>query len=1226
MVHNPQNPYLSFIVPASAGSGKTYQLSRRFLSLVAAHGAPGQILTVTFTKKAAGEMRSRILSAAAQLIADPKEQERFDADMRAFHRSSGQGTAPPLPAQVVGRTILASSQLLKISTIDSLFLEWVSKFPFEADAPLVDGSGGAEDHMPFPSPFRLADKVDSRGFTDMAWRTICQLLSRGVTKEGTQHNEAVAALLDAFADLDLERLSRRLKALEYGDTFLWHAEQKNGDGTGYLPIPLGEELDRLRSASDREIVSHLARDLAAIAQKLSNASKKDAVLAAIQAQSLEGLLASGLITKTTGQISGSVIRGKNRELVEGHIAAVDEVLVRYQDAKKIHLLNREGEAYYGLYKAYSRSRDVLKYQENRLEFSDLAKGAFRLFHGDAGAGVRFLLSRTIQHVLLDEFQDTSRLQWSIFSEMAMTLLAGLGADDRPGARPSVFIVGDTKQSIYGFREADPAVMGEARESLRDYLEEYPISASYRTSQVVLDFVNMVFQRGEKIPEFPHHVTATHNQQPVVPNIGRVMVGPLFAKPEKAKKSPKGSSDDDQGSPSSIGPGEEDSEEQKAAEREAEYVAETLSKVLAGEMPCPVPTKQYSADGNPILRPIRPGDCAILYRSTTNAALYEKALRRHGIPCQREEERGFFNRPEVADMVALLTFLEAPSDTLALATVLRSPLVRLSDQTLLKLLQESLEGMRSTSLNTPDDGKNGNEDAPRYKTILDGMARVDPHHAAILMDLVSKTDKILPHALLTEALTRLDALTKWQRVFHDQPGEAAVASANLLRLIEISLTLESAGHTTLGGVLKRLSILADDDEVGNASAAPNTVTLMTIHKSKGLEFPLVAVVDTGRPFGQQDPFWTQQDDLRRNLSGMTYIGNREEQPREAPAFKRLSEEAVQKIKDESLRLLYVALTRAKHYVLITGHEGDGKKGLAETVPYPLLRDAISTLPEDAKDRGTTLDDSRSMDIIGWNVGVQGTIESFGYGELSLEHQSTEIASIVDHFHDTKTRSSSDDLPSQWRVRSPSRHDDDRSDNGESRVDDKSTHELDVKPWPVPELATHLGTLIHQGLDAFLRGKAFDGVKAWQTLAPLRYRDRRYTEEALEQLAFAITDPRWQVLLTTASKVETELPIVSRPQQGSSLVIGNLDALIHLGDGRLLLIDHKTTRFSQDPSTVTDAQLRAFAWSRRWQEQLADYAAALRGIYPDREIVRAIYFTSLRRLVVCDGRDIHTEWHL
>jgi ATP-dependent exoDNAse (exonuclease V) beta subunit len=189
-----------------------------------------------------------------------------------------------------------------------------------------------------------------------------------------------------------------------------------------------------------------------------------------------------------------------------------------------------------------------------------------------------------------------------------------------------------------------------------------------------------------------------------------------------------------------------------------------------------------------------------------------------------------------------------------------------------------------------------------------------------------------------------------------------------------------------------------------------------------------------------------------------------------------------------------------------------------------------------------------------------------------------------------------------------------------MDEKSPHELDVKPWPVPELATHLGTLIHQGLDAFLRGKFFDGVKAWQTLAPLRYRDRRYSDEALEQLAFAVTDPQWQGLLTTANKVETELAIVSRPQQGSNLVIGTLDALIHLGDGRLLLIDHKTTRFSQDPSTVSDAQLRAFAWSRRWQEQLADYAAALRGIYPAREIVRAIYYASLRRLVVCDGRSV------
>jgi len=207
-----------------------------------------------------------------------------------------------------------------------------------------------------------------------------------------------------------------------------------------------------------------------------------------------------------------------------------------------------------------------------------------------------------------------------------------------------------------------------------------------------------------------------------------------------------------------------------------------------------------------------------------------------------------------------------------------------------------------------------------------------------------------------------------------------------------------------------------------------------------------------------------------------------------------------------------------------------------------------------------------------------------------------------------------------VRSPSRHDDDRGDHSETQREETNVHRLEVRPWPVPELTTCLGTLIHQGLDAFLSGKTFDGIKAWQTLAPLRYRDRRYTVEALDQLAFAVTDPQWQELLATASKVETELPIVSRLRQGPSLVIGTLDALIHLEDGRLLLIDHKTTRFSQPPFTVTDAQLRAFAWSRRWQEQLGDYAAILRGIYPEKEIVRAIYYASLRRLVACDGKGV------
>ena len=147
---NPQNPYISCIVQASAGSGKTYQLSRRFLYLVAAGAEPSEVLTITFTKKAAQEMRQRIIREASDILKNPARAQEFDQEIKVFYEnhmsSASDTTSPPKTAIDTAHEILSQTQSLKVSTIDSLFNEWVSRFTYEAS----DGQ--------FPSPTRFAPK------------------------------------------------------------------------------------------------------------------------------------------------------------------------------------------------------------------------------------------------------------------------------------------------------------------------------------------------------------------------------------------------------------------------------------------------------------------------------------------------------------------------------------------------------------------------------------------------------------------------------------------------------------------------------------------------------------------------------------------------------------------------------------------------------------------------------------------------------------------------------------------------------------------------------------------------------------------------------------------------------------------------------------------------------------------------------------------------------------
>lgn len=1155
-VRSPQDPYASFLVAASAGSGKTYQLSRRFLHLVGAGAKPGSILTVTFTKKAAGEMRARILEEAARLTVDSKAQARFAAELAVFHeaaRARGQRPPPPRTAAEVGHTILSQSQSLTISTIDSLFVEWLRKFPYEAspeaEAPSEGETAGAQG---LPSPFSLLDPVEERELRELAWSATCQLLARALR----QGEEGLTQLLRMLPGYDVRAASSRVFALDRLETYLWYAERHSETGNRALATPtLAAEVEALAEDLEEEtFVERLAAPLTEIARLITNDDRRASVERAIQGRDFPGLFASGLITKTYG-ISGSLVRGKKREQLAAEINTVEQLLRAFVNKRRIEELARHGDALYDVFRIYRQLRDHLKFKRGLLEFRDLAKGAYRLFRGDAGLGARLLLARTVRHVMLDEFQDTSRLQWGIFAEMASSMLAGAGSDgfddEGGGPEPSVFIVGDVKQSIYGFREADPTVMNDAAETLAGRLELAPLNDSYRTAQVVLDFVNEIFATGS-LPDFPPHRTAAPTNAadgtpvPFVPDVGRVLIAPLV----------------------------ETADADAGEEREAELVAEVIDSALRNKAEFPVYDK---ASGS--FRALSPGDVAILYRSTTKAALFENALRKRGIPCQREEARGFFKRPEIADALALLRYLALPADLVSLCTVLRSPMVGLADEALLRLLAET---------------KPQQHEAARARLVLDEVAKLDPELGNILLSLGRKADTVLPHTLLAEALARLDAFGAYGRpeLYAELPldvaasTEAPLARRNLVALLEMLLKFADDGMTSLAACLRRLETLAANDETGNAELGAAAVTLMTIHKAKGLEFPLVAVVDAGRPWGRKDLHWLQTED-EQGRPTLSYIGRDEDRPIDDPLFDELLASAARQISEECFRLLYVALTRARQYLLITGHQPDRRVGLAETVLYEPLRQAL-----ESSKAGRTVSDMKvgSHQLRGWATDGFETITL----ATPVERVATSTAISV---------APRPDLPREMRVVSPSRHE------TTARLSGAST--LAVLPWGESATATAVGTYLHAAMEALVLDQPFDRASRWQQLAPASAQASDLVHEVDEVLSRAVNDKVWNELKASALRLETELPLVHQADP-HTLVRGTLDLLVELPGRRLLVIDYKATRFVESDA-ASDAALARFASDRGWREQLEAYAAALRALHPGYLVEVAVYFLSLGRLL-------------
>ena len=1144
---NPQNPYASFLVAASAGSGKTFQLSQRFLHLVSAGASPASVLTVTFTKKAAGEMRSRILAEAADLLAKPDKQRAFDERMRRFYEHSG-GSArrtPPIPASELAPRLLASSQLLRISTIDSLFLEWVSKFPFEArpEAKQEERRGG---------PTTLLDPDSSKKLGAQAWRATGQLLIRALAKGEDWADD----LLSSIPEGGVLALERFLGALDRQDTYVWYSERLAARGGAFIPW-----LEHAAEPSEHQLMDEIADAMRAVAQSISNEDRRHAVLDALAASDFGALLATELLTKAELKVSARYIKGAKREALLEPIGVVESAVRRHVDERQLLHLTRVGTSHYQLYRIYRALRENLKEQSGALEFRDLVKGGFELLHGAASAGARFLLAHTVQHVLLDEFQDTSRLQWAVFEELITPMLAGDGIENKGGLAPSVFIVGDAKQSIYGFREADPAVMDDARTRLSASLNDAPLTSSFRTAQVVLDYVNAVFRRDES---FPPHRTAAIDGKIWVPDCGRVMVLPLATVSKDSELEPE--------------------------MVEADMLASTLAEILANGCDFPVFDK---ATGS--YRPLLASDCCILYRSSTHAAIVEAALRRCAVACQREEERGFFDRTEILDLTALLRFLALPTDLVALATVLRSPIGGISDGVMLPLLAQFK-------------GEPGAGDLITDQLAAQGFAVA--HAVKKLRRLAGRT---LPHELLMEGLRQLDAFAAYSHPDMYRDEDADLAKRNLARLVELVMVLEDQGLVNLVPLVERLGDMARSDEFGNAAGRRSGVTLMTIHKAKGLEFPLVAVMDTGRPWGQRDSYWAQGRDSDQS-PGLYFVGTSAEQPQADHQFLQVLEATESSVSAECDRLLYVALTRARQYLMISGHQPARIKGIANTVVYPRLAEAIHAGPEHRNSapyrwhRAASLASATGasataaaellayQETLHWSSGTGGVAtvadDSAGKGSQYLAPLLQNLRPRID-------------VPREVTIVAPSRHE------TESTASTTPHLPLRLEANMEPKMAALVGTFIHRALEAFIKDSHFDGTLAWQRLLGSTQASKRWRDEIMREVEDLTRDQWINDLRSQATKLSTELPVVYK--RGSELVTGSLDLLVERSSGSFMIVDYKTTRFAASPlsAPLTDEQLLAFCQERGYVEQLRDYAEAVRALHPGAELEACIYFTQIRR---------------
>ncbi|MEO6341045.1 MAG: double-strand break repair helicase AddA, partial [Caulobacteraceae bacterium] len=788
-----------------------------------------------------------------------------------------------------------------------------------------------------------------------------------------------------------------------------------------------------------------------------------------------------------------------------------------------------------LARAYAALYVYEKHVRGGLDFADLIARTWELLtvRSDA-AWVLYKLDGGIDHVLVDEAQDTAPEQWAILRALTGEFFSGAGA--RGALDRTVFAVGDEKQSIYSFQGAAPEQFEEENEFYSDRaaeaerpFETVPLTESWRSTPQVLSFVDAAFADPETRAAVPpalgedrvHHVARRATP-------GSVELWPLF-KDEPREEVDAWDAPLDTPSPES------------ARKRLARWIAETIAAMIA---------ERQGVYDREALRATTAGDVLILVRRRD--ALFEeiiRALKKAGVPVAGADRLRLSDHVVFQDLMALIRFVLFPGDDLTLAALLRSPFCDLDEDSLYALAQP--RGDR------------------RLWAELGARAGEQPAWADALSFLGWAKGEAArpPFDFLARALQRLDGAgrTMRQRILTRLGPEAEDA---LDELLAQALAGERRGVRDLEGFAAAMAH-ADVEVKRELEAASGQVRVMTVHGAKGLEAPIVILPDTtGRP----PP---SRGGLMKTPEGGFLWAGRKGDDGEALAAARAALEA--KAAAESLRLLYVALTRARDRLIVCGRISARDKGAAEGCWYDRVERAFDR-PEVAE--RTQLASESGMEI-----------RRFGPAPLRAEAAQAVSAPTVTLPGWTAGLASAE--PASAAYASPS----DMGEIGRGPAPSPLARERGLGRFRRGTLIHHLLQL-RPDIPPELREDAAERLLAKEgDLDPAQRRDM--ADAALAVLR----DPQFAEVFGPGSRAEAAVAGTAPGLPDGLAVSGRVDRML-VTPGRVLVVDFKTNRPA--PARIEEAD-------RAYLIQMAIYVAVLRAVFPGRAVEAALVWTDGPRLM-------------
>ncbi len=1196
----------TLLVSAAAGSGKTATLTERIIRSLTDEAAPGDIsrmLVVTFTRASAADLRQKIAAALQDAMATGRARAHLSRQL----------------------LLLPGAQ---ISTIDSFCMNLVRENAVR---------------LGLSPAFRMADAAEGRLLAESVMERLIEDGYEGSATDFAGGGD-FCALADCLTgnrgDADLGSLLLSLYQSTQGFARSYHILSDMAEALratqGHTPLqtPHGRYL---AVRAGEQVAGFVARYASAMATLVNDPLAAAAYLPAMEEEyaallHLRDALAVGQYTAVRAVIADFPHpRAKALRADQKSEAALAAAALRHALSRMLAQLSTRYFAYSeedwapmqeALYQKLRLLSDVITAFGGRLheekrrrglcDFQDLAHGALRLLYNEEGAKTPlcYEIASRFDAVYIDEYQDVNEVQHRIFEAIS-----------HPRGR---FMVGDVKQSIYGFRGAQPEIFASIRAAflplaqtgIEDETASLSLSANFRSAAPILSFVNLVF--GGLMQGVGAHIGYDAAADALQPGLPDVQAGPEVTLALFQKEAQTGGEE----TPDAT---EVDENEEEPVDAEARYVAGEIGRLL-----------REGLSGHPIL----PGDIAILARTGATCARFAAALAEAGIPLEKAQTRTFFLNPEILLAVSLLNVIDNPRRDVYLAGLLRSPLYGFTLDDLIALRRSGGDAARDGSL---------------YEALLSYMTT----H----LDF-EKGERFLADLSAFRAMAEgmpVDRLI-WQLYRHtgllalagaDKTGAAAARRANLMLLYDYARRFEASSFRGLYHFIDYINeVMARDQSIEEGrvqSDRADTVKIMTIHQSKGLEYPVCFVVGCGKPIRLRDAQGPLLFDRTlgcamklRDASGLHRVRN--------PIYTAIGERMVEKQLEEEMRVLYVALTRprTKLYVTATvkeieqakesGRERHRHLGAADVYACRSYLDMIlmTAVEGDACFCCITpeIQQNEPPRVV---QEIEGGIVPAAQAEDSAAIEALLRERFADRYPDRYLST----LPSKLSVSHlyPSLLDESEAvptvpglagEDGERVAQEQEGGGEKKAPLPlfmggVEEAgAARAGTATHLfmqfcDLERLQANGAAQELRRLQEAAFLTPADAalcRLPEiEAFARSALFFAMRETGCRLYRELRFHIRLPAAAFTQEAEKkeayrdhtvLVQGVMDAVLLRPDGRLWLIDYKTDRLTQ--AERQSPAVAAEKMCKRHGQQLAYYAAACREMFgraPDRVLLYALH---------------------